>query len=148
MIIRPGSFKSAVYVIIQFAVIFLIIISGKSLPENVFISGFFILFSSLGIWALIIIKFNFNIAPDPVKNITLVKTGPYKFIRHPMYTSVLGITACMVYSDFSLIRLTLWLILFIDLSLKLNYEEKLLLDRIPDYIAYAETTKKIIPFIF
>jgi protein-S-isoprenylcysteine O-methyltransferase Ste14 len=148
MIIRPDSFKSAVFVVIQFAAIFLIIISGKTTPDNVFVSGLLIIFISLGIWALIIMKFNFNVAPDPVKNITLVKTGPYKYIRHPMYTSVLGFMACTVFIDFGFDRLALWIILAADIMFKLEYEEKLLKNLIPEYSEYRKSTKKIIPFIF
>ena len=148
MILKPDSFKSAVFVIVQFAAIILIILCGHSIPRNIYILILLVLFISIGVWALLVMKFRFNVAPDPIRNITLVKKGPYKFIRHPMYTSVLGTMACFVFVDFSALRFIYWLILLADLLMKLRYEEQLLKNLMPEYQLYSEQTRKIIPYIY
>ena len=45
---------------------------------------------ALGLWALSANRpGNFNIRPEPKTDGQLVQTGPYRWIRHPMYTAVL-----------------------------------------------------------
>src|SRR5690606_17426054 len=50
----------------------------------------------LGLWALSSNRLgNFNIRPAPRAGGTLVQQGPYRWIRHPMYTSVIAVgVAC------------------------------------------------------
>lgn len=44
----------------------------------------------LGLWAIGVNRpGNFNVRPVPRPGATLVTTGPYRFVRHPMYSSLL-----------------------------------------------------------
>jgi protein-S-isoprenylcysteine O-methyltransferase Ste14 len=107
-----------------------------------------ILFLLIGIWAMMVMKFNFNISPELIEGTNLKTSGPYGFIRHPMYLSVLGITFSWLLNEWSYFRLIIWLILFIDLILKINFEEKLLNKAFKDFKIYKSKTKKLIPFVF
>jgi protein-S-isoprenylcysteine O-methyltransferase Ste14 len=93
-------------------------------------------------------RFRFNIAPDLIAGAEMVVIGPYKYIRHPMYTSVLGITLSVVIFSFSYFLLMIWVILFVTILMKLSYEETILLKKFPDYSDYKLKTKKLIPFLF
>ena len=143
-----SSFKSFMFVVIQFICIGIIAFTGKILPDDLFSILFLILFLLIGFWAMLVMKFNFNISPELIEGTNLKTFGPYSFIRHPMYLSVLGITLCWLLNGWSYFRLFIWLILFVDLILKINYEEKILDTAFKDFKIYKSKTKKLIPFIF
>jgi protein-S-isoprenylcysteine O-methyltransferase Ste14 len=136
-------------VTIQFAGILLIGMTTKwaSLPLLAVIagaSGF-----TLGGYAILVMKIgNFHVLPSPVKSSEMVLHGPYRYIRHPMYTSVLLTLLALVAGDYSQGRLITWLLLVADLIVKLEYEEKLLMLRFPAYRYYRQKTKRLIPFLF
>lgn len=148
MRLAPASFESAVYVMIQFASIIVIFLNVSIVPQNLYLVIGIAFFLLIGMRAFLVMKFNFNIAPDIVSDAKLRIEGPYKFIRHPMYTSVLGFTLMYVIDSFNIFNLMMFVILLIDLLMKLNYEEKLLIKQFPEYSEYRKRTKRIIPFIY
>lgn len=148
MRIAPASFESAVYVMIQFASIIVIFLNVNIVPQNIYLVFGIALFLLIGIWAIYVMKFDFNVAPDPLSKAQLRIEGPYRLIRHPMYTSVLGLTLIYVIDSFTLFNMVMYAVLMIDLLMKLNYEEKLLAKKFPEYSEYKKRTKRIIPFIF
>ncbi|MDR2709781.1 MAG: isoprenylcysteine carboxylmethyltransferase family protein [Burkholderiales bacterium] len=90
---------------------------------------------------------NFSGRPEPPPGNRLVTTGPYRFIRHPMYLALFlalaGIT--LLYGEW-----WRWLIMTILMALlhfKSRYEERLLCERYPEYRDYQAHTKRILPFI-
>ena len=91
---------------------------------------------------------NFNVVPDIRENALLVRRGVYKFIRHPMYSSVLLATLAVVLDAFTMLRLSLWILLLIVLLVKLHYEERLLVKHFSEYRDYQKQTKKLIPYVF
>ncbi|MCX6164694.1 MAG: hypothetical protein NTU73_07520 [Ignavibacteriae bacterium] len=146
--ISPSSVKSALFLIIQFLCIFILGYTGKLLPENFILISLLILSLLLALWSMIIMKFHFNGAPEVLPGMTLKTSGPYKLIRHPMYTSLLGLGAVWIINDFSVFRFAIFIILLIDLLFKMYYEEKFLLEKFSEYAEYKIHTKRIIPFIF
>ena len=102
----------------------------------------------IGLWAVQTMHIgHFNIVPDPMPDIKLVTKGPYHFIRHPMYFSIILFFAPLVAISLNWITLSVFVHLFIVLFIKLHYEETLLTLKLPDYQAYQTRTKKLIPFI-
>ena len=103
----------------------------------------------VGLWALKTMHIgNFNIVPDPREKINLVTTGPYQYIRHPMYLSILLFFFPWVMFHVSIISLITLGLLVLTLLFKLYYEESLLAERLPDYSLYQSKTKKLIPFFY
>lgn len=142
------SKKSAILVTVQLlCMVFLLMID---IP---FADGFGLIFQGIGIvlglWAIYTIKFgNFNIQPE-VKSDYLVKNGPYKWIRNPMYTAVLLFYSPLIISDFTWLKLMVFLVLFITLMMKIYSEEQFLsLKFSNDYLIYKSKTKRLIPFVF
>lgn len=148
MQLAPASFKSTVFVVIQFVCLIVIFININIIPDNVYVILGIGIFLILGIWAVLDMKFSFNIAPDISPEKELSQKGPYKFIRHPMYSSVLGITLFYILNDFSSIRIIIYVILTVNFIMKLDYEEKILLAKFPKYSDYMKITKRLIPFIY
>lgn len=93
-------------------------------------------------------KSKINIAPTPREGATLVDTGIYKWIRHPMYTSLLMVFIPMIIENQTTINLALFLFFAINLILKLEYEETLLVQFFPNYQDYKKRSFKIIPYIY
>lgn len=93
-------------------------------------------------------KSKLRVTPEVAIGAKLIKKGPYRYLRHPMYAAVmifcLGLLLTNVYS----MTVVFYVLLFLDLSLKITYEEKLLKRAFPDYNNYTKRTKKLIPFIY
>jgi protein-S-isoprenylcysteine O-methyltransferase Ste14 len=103
----------------------------------------------LGLWAIGTMGVgNFNVTPDVKHQARLVTGGPYRYVRHPMYSALLVGSLSLVLDAFSLLRLALWLVLLVDLLVKLNYEERLLSRDLEGYSAHIQSTKRLIPFLF
>lgn len=103
----------------------------------------------LGLWAIGTMGIgNFNVTPDVKPRARLVTSGPYRLIRHPMYTALLAGALALVLDAFSPLRLAIWLVLLINLVVKLNYEERLLSRNLEGYSAHMQRTKRLIPFLY
>jgi protein-S-isoprenylcysteine O-methyltransferase Ste14 len=108
-----------------------------------------ILGGALIAWAVATMKLrHVNPLPRPRRDTRLVTHGPYRWIRHPMYAAVLMITLALVVDSPSLPRLLVWVVLLVDLLLKIRHEEILLRRRFPEYVAYRKRTKQLIPFVY
>ena len=107
--------------------------------------------AGLGIvaWAVFTMKPNrVNPLPDVRREAKLVTGGPYRWVRHPMYTGVLLAMLALVVDTLTIARGGVWLILLVNLLVKLNYEETLLTQRFPEYAAYRQRTRKLLPFVY
>lgn len=104
----------------------------------------------LGFWSLRANRpGNFNIRPIPRPHGHLVTTGPYRWIRHPMYTSVLLCAAGA--SLAASVPWLAWLAFFAlvaVLTLKAIAEERWLGELHNGYAAYRNRTKRFVPGVF
>jgi protein-S-isoprenylcysteine O-methyltransferase Ste14 len=78
----------------------------------------------------------------------LVRRGPYRFVRHPIYT---GLLVMGLGTAVNTGRLRCWLgivVVGIGFWIKLKQEERLMLRHFPDeYPAYRKQVKALVPFI-
>lgn len=141
--------KGYIFVAVQFTLLFLIFITGPNLPKNLINQIIFALGVVVGataVWNMRVSKLRTE--PEIAEGSTLVTSGIYKYIRHPMYLGLILISLSLVFDFFTLTRLLLFFLLFINQNLKLEYEEKLLEKYFKDYEKYKKGTKKLIPFIY
>lgn len=103
----------------------------------------------LGLWALSANRpGNFNIRPTPRTGARLVQRGPYRWIRHPMYSAVLLAGLAGVLAADGALRTSagaVWLLLFAVLWIKSGLEERWLAARHPAYRAYQRRTRRFVP---
>lgn len=91
---------------------------------------------------------NFNIRPIPKSWGQLITTGPYRLIRHPMYTSVLlGAAALALMSD-PFLGWIAWAALAGVLLFKSILEERWLRETHLGYDKYSRESKRFIPWVF
>ncbi len=85
---------------------------------------------------------NISILPKLKDRHILIVNGIYKYIRHPMYSSIFIFTLALLISNINYIAITVYIILIIDLYLKSNLEEKYLNERFLEYYIYKGRTRK------
>lgn len=91
---------------------------------------------------------NLTPLPIPKKHATLIVTGAYRLVRHPIYS---GITLMafgwgMWLNSWPAVAYALLLFLFFDI--KSRHEERLLAEKFPEYAAYRKNVKKLIPYLY
>jgi protein-S-isoprenylcysteine O-methyltransferase Ste14 len=108
----------------------------------------FVLGLALAVWARIYLGRNWGMPMSEKVDPELVTTGPYRFIRHPIYS---GIILAMVGTTVAVSLY--WLIAVILLGAYFVYsavmEERYMAKLFPDaYPRYKQSTKMLIPFVF
>ena len=102
----------------------------------------------LGLWALAHNRpGNFNIRPMPREGGRLVCTGPYRWIRHPMYTAVIACGAACAWAAGSGWGWLAAAALAVVLAVKAVLEERWMLQWHPGYPAYCKGTRRFLPLV-
>ncbi len=102
----------------------------------------------LGAWAIAAMRLrNLRILPEVKSGGELRIVGPYRVIRHPMYTAVLVYTIAQCVDQSTTFHWSAWGILLVDLVIKLRYEEGLLCRRFSAYTEYMKSTKRLVPWV-
>jgi protein-S-isoprenylcysteine O-methyltransferase Ste14 len=86
--------------------------------------------------------------PRPVAEGRLVEDGPYRYVRHPVYSGglVLFIGVALAYSPLILVPSAA---IAVTWSLKVQVEERFLRGAYPGYDAYAARTRyRLVPFVY
>lgn len=102
----------------------------------------------LGLWAVACNRpGNFNIRPTPREGGQLVQQGPYRWIRHPMYTAVIACGLACAWAGSSLWGWPCVAALVAVLATKASFEERWMLAEHPGYAAYRTRTRRFLPGI-
>ena len=122
------------------------------LPDWLFYPGLAVVLIGAGfsIWAELtlgrFLYWQVQVLPDH----TIIDKGPYRLIRHPMYTgqivSFIGLGLAM--QSWAAI-LVILVASGIRYGIRIRVEERLLVSKLGNnYVQYMKTTKRLIPFIF
>ena len=77
----------------------------------------------------------------------LVTTGPYRYIRHPIYAAIIYFLWAGIAAHPSLVTVAIGLLATALTAVRIVAEEKLLVTMYPEYGAYARVTKRLVPFV-
>jgi protein-S-isoprenylcysteine O-methyltransferase Ste14 len=102
----------------------------------------------LMVWARVTFgRRSFHLAANPTEG-GLVTTGPYRRIRHPIYTAVCLFVMAGVLSHLSWTAAFCGSLVVAGSLLRLFSEEALMIRRYPEYREYAANTWRMVPFLF
>ena len=90
---------------------------------------------------------SFHAAATPTSG-GLVTTGPYRYLRHPIYASILWFVAAGVAAHPSALSVLFGLAIAAGAAMRIFAEERLVVQRYPEYAAYAARIPRVIPFLF
>ena len=76
---------------------------------------------------------------------TLVRSGPYRLIRHPLYAGEIVAFGGAILLKFTIAKLGIFLLLTAIQCCRAIQEEKVIEETIPEYSAYKAATKRFIP---
>lgn len=149
---RHRQFVGHLLVVLQFGL--LLLLGGLAAPRllmgavpwgSLVLAGLSV---GLGVWTLAHNRVgNFNIHPAPKSAGVLVTSGPYRLIRHPMYSAVLLGAGAMA------LLVPVWVGVWVSIALvwvlwtKARLEERWVCERHPAYTAYCQQTKRFVPWI-
>ena len=79
---------------------------------------------------------------------SIIRSGPYHFVRHPMYAAVLLFIWSAVVSHLSVLTLAIGIAVTPVVIARVVVEDRLLRARFPEYGEYARSTKALVPYVF
>jgi len=102
----------------------------------------------LGLYAIVHNRIgNFSVYPEVKPSANLITGGPYRFIRHPMYTCVmLCVAGAALYGNHVWNYVALAMVV-LSVTLKAMKEERLLCEKFPEYRDYMQRTSRFIPWV-
>ena len=105
--------------------------------------------AAIGLWALQANRpGNFNIHPTPRRGGALVQHGPYRWVRHPMYSAVIGFGGACAWSSPTPWAWPCLGALVAVLYAKSRIEERWMLQAHAGYAAYRARTRRFVPYVF
>ncbi len=145
----PDWYIAWTMVILQFLMLGVLFFTGPIIPGKWWTIMLMVLGAFFGLWAIYTIRLgNLSILPYVKEGGIMVAKGPYRFIRHPMYTGLILISWALVGGHFTYYRLIAAAVLTLALVIKLHLEETYLKKAFAPYTEYTRQTKKLIPFIY
>jgi protein-S-isoprenylcysteine O-methyltransferase Ste14 len=100
------------------------------------------------LWARAVLGRNWSGTVTLKEDHELIIRGPYRLVRHPIYTGLLAMLAATALQKGHLSGMIALILVFVSFWIKSNYEEELMRKQFPgQYAAYREQVKRIIPFV-
>ena len=100
------------------------------------------------IWARVNLGRNWSSRPAMKEHHELVTTGPYAYVRHPIYAGIM-LAALGTALTSSIFGIGMFVFISITFALRANKEEKIMLELFPtQYPEYQKRTKRLVPFVW
>ncbi len=101
-----------------------------------------------GTWGILALGKNLTAFPKPIEGGVLVTTGPYAYVRHPIYSGLILGTLGWALFRANLFGAALALVLFLFFDLKSRREERWLAEAYSGYAKYQGRVRKLIPWVY
>ena len=102
---------------------------------------------ALGGWSRHALGKSFTPFPRPVPQGTQATHGPYRWVRHPIYSGIVLSAAGWAVAWQSWAGAALCAVLLVFFDMKARREERWLAEAYPGYAGYKRRTRKLIPFV-
>jgi protein-S-isoprenylcysteine O-methyltransferase Ste14 len=142
------------YVVIQFALCGLVIFGpspwsfDQTALKSVVGIALFLSGGLLFVTGALRLGANFTVVPYPKDQVTLIETGPFQFVRHPMYSGAFFMAFGWALWVHSWLTLGYAMVLFVFFEIKSRREEQWLTIKFAGYAAYQKRVRKLIPFVY
>ena len=121
--------------------------------DHITVPGWLRTAADVGFWvgcivaiiAAIFLGRSLTATPVPNRRATLRTTGPYRFVRHPIYSGVVMIVLAMAIRSTNILGFGLGAATVGFFHWKSSWEEARLTERFPEYRAYAARTPRFVP---
>ncbi len=138
-----------------FALFLVAVVFGETIedvPGLIFaqITGLVVGFAgaAVSVWSLFQHGWKVSPFPRPVEGVKLVDSGPYRFVRHPMYTGIVMFTlgVGLAYTNPAVLLSSATFLVFF--MAKTGREEEMLVSNVDGYRSYRTSVPwRIIPFV-
>lgn len=144
MFLRWASIVATLFLVVVVLGLFSL---GALFGRGPIAAAFQVIAVALMIWARVTFGLrSFHAAANPTGG-GLVTRGPYRWIRHPIYSAILIFTWAGALSHVSMASLGLGVLATVAVAIRIAAEERLLVERYPEYAEYAARTRRIVPFV-
>jgi protein-S-isoprenylcysteine O-methyltransferase Ste14 len=89
---------------------------------------------------------SFHAAANPTQG-GLVTTGPYAYIRHPIYAAILYFIWAGALDNFSWRAVACAAVITAGAVARMLSEERLIVERYPEYRDYMRRVRRVVPFV-
>ncbi len=147
----PNQLQARTYVFVQALLLILLLFFnggiGPQIDRFVLLGRALELLGVLGVLiCAVTLRSSLTPMPIPKEDGKLSTTGLYRYVRHPMYTSVLLLALGIALHSGSAIKYLLVILLYFLLYLKSVFEEKYLRLKYSEYAEYSARIPRFIPF--
>jgi protein-S-isoprenylcysteine O-methyltransferase Ste14 len=100
------------------------------------------------LWARLVLGRNWSGTVTVKENHELIVRGPYRVVRHPIYTGLLTMLIATALREGRVAGFIGLVVVWVSFWIKLRYEEELMRKEFPDgYASYERRVKRIVPFL-
>jgi protein-S-isoprenylcysteine O-methyltransferase Ste14 len=147
---RPeGRLKivSALAGLTMIAAVIVLIATGSFIPSSPLVVACQLGAVALAVWARrSFAPGQFRASPAPAGE-SVIRRGPYRYVRHPMYAAALLLVWATVIGHWTPLGVALGLVVLLVAAVRIADEERRLRGRYADYAEYAQRTKALVPFV-
>ena len=162
---RPGAVwwrgqRGEWYVVIQF-VLFALVAVGPTRwhgwpprpfpggqPVGIVGAAMMIVGLAVAIWGGLMHGAGLQALPYPPEGGTLLHAGPYRLVRHPIYSGAVFAAFGWALWRNGWLTLVYAALLFLLFDAKARREERWLVEKFPSYTGYQRRVRKLVPFLY
>ncbi len=139
--------------VILFVFFFVALLAGESMTEFaglIYLRSAGLLLALVGsgisLWSVLEHRFRVSPFPRPVEGARLIESGPYRFVRHPMYSGIIAFTIGAGLAYANLAAAITGIMFFVFFMAKTGREEEMLVVAVPGYGGYRSAVPwRLIP---